>query len=101
VSDLDAIRERHQPRLGFDACDFDLQPWGDKGCDAAQALARVDELEAALKAALDSGPWNSRKTHCPRGHVLGPVRNGKRRCRECDTEQHRLRRALARPEPKP
>jgi hypothetical protein len=50
MRDLDAIRERHR-KVGVSqtwACAFDGQPWGEKGCDTAQALARVAELEAAL-----------------------------------------------------
>lgn len=45
VSDLDAIRERHHLHVESDTCNVDGDGWP---CDAAQALARVDELEAAL-----------------------------------------------------
>ena len=53
-SDLPAIRERHGEvmdwRVGNWRCTFDNQPWP---CDAVQLLARVAELEAALRRLRD------------------------------------------------
>jgi ribonuclease HI len=77
MTDLDAIRERHrQVRAGMSGfCELDRQSWP---CDAAQALARVAELEAALRQ-LDT-EW-----------VNGNV----------STLAYERIQALARPEPKP
>lgn len=42
MTDLDAIRDRHQPFSSRRVCRADGDMWP---CDAAQALARVAELE--------------------------------------------------------
>jgi len=55
VTDLDAIRERHRPmgirHVDADLCEFCRFGWP---CDAAQLIARVAELEAALSDMLRS-----------------------------------------------
>jgi len=61
-----------------------------------------DHLEAVTRRtnlirATSPVALNVRKTHCPRGHELPPVQEGKRRaCRICKTDMQRERRHYGR-----
>lgn len=66
-----------------------------KCCNPIHLLPRT--RRANVLAGKTRPAANLLKTHCPQGHEYTPantsVWNGKRKCRKCDADRHRARRA--------